>query len=212
MEINWLGHSCFRLRSRDTTIVTDPPAPASGYTLAGLTADIVTISHQHAGHNAVETCKGNPRVIDAPGEYEVAGVLLDGVRTYHDGRHGEERGRNTAFVIEFEDLRICHLGDLGHIPTAEQTEALSDVDILLAPIGGHSTIDAAGAAEVVSLLGPKLVIPMHYRTDQSTGELDTLEPFLRQMGLGDITPQARLTVTPSSLPAQTQVVVLDLRK
>ena len=212
MEITWLGHSCFRLRSRETTILTDPPGQGSGYALSGLTADVVTISHQHPGHNAVGSCNGNPRVIDAPGEYEVAGVLIDGVRTYHDDKHGEERGRNTAFLIEFEDLRICHLGDLGHIPTAEQTEALNDVDILLAPIGGHSTIDAAAAAEVVSLLGPKLVIPMHYRTDLSTGDLDPLEPFLRQMGLSDITPQARLTVTPSSLPAQTQVVVLDLRK
>jgi L-ascorbate metabolism protein UlaG (beta-lactamase superfamily) len=212
MEIQWLGHSCFRLRSRDTTIITDPPDRSTGYALSSLTANIVTVSHQHPGHNAVESCSGNPRVIDGPGEYEVAGVLIDGVRTYHDAKQGQERGRNTAYVIELEDLRVCHLGDLGHVLTAEQTEAMSDLDILLAPVGGHSTIDAAAAAEVVSLLEPKLVIPMHYRTSASKGDLDPLEPFLKQMGLGELAPQTRLTVTPSSLPAQTQVVVLDLRR
>ncbi len=212
MEINWLGHSCFRLRSRETTVVTDPPSKEKGYGLSGLTANIVTISHQHAGHNAAASCGGDPRIIEGPGEYEVGGVLIAGVRTYHDATHGQERGRNTAFVIELEDLRICHLGDLGHIPTAEQREAMSDIHILLAPVGGHSTIDAAGAAEVVSLLEPRIVIPMHYRTDLFKGELDPVDPFLKQMGIAEATPLARLTVTPSSLPPQTQVVVLELRK
>lgn len=212
MEISWLGHSCFRLRSRETTVVTDPPARSSGYTISSLSADVITVSHQHPGHNAVQSCAGNPRIIDGPGEYEVAGVLIDGVWTYHDANQGRERGRNTAYVIEMEDLRVCHLGDLGHIPTAEQTEAMSDIDILLTPVGGHSTIDAAAAAEVVSLLEPKLVIPMHYRTGLSTAELDPLDPFLKQMGLAEVSPQSRLTVTASNLPAQTQVVVLDLRR
>ncbi len=212
MEIQWLGHSCFRLRSRDTTIVTDPPDGSTGYALPSLTANVVTVSHQHRGHNAVDACGGNPRIIEGPGEYEVAGVLIDGVRTYHDAKQGAERGRNTAYVFELEDLRICHLGDLGHILTPEQTEVMSDLDILLAPIGGHSTIDAAGAAEVVALLEPKLVIPMHYKTGASTGDYDPLEPFLKQMGLGEVAPQARLNVTQSNLPSQTQVVVLEPRR
>jgi len=212
MEITWLGHSCFRLRGRDSTIVTDPPSPEKGYSLSGLTANIVTISHSHPGHNASALCGGKPRVIEGPGEYEVAGVLIAGVRTYHDDKHGQERGRNTAFVIEIEDLRICHLGDLGHVPTAEQREAMSDIDVLMAPVGGHSTIDAAGAAEVVSLLEPKIVIPMHYRTDLFGGDLEPLQPFLKQMGVAEAVAVARLNVTPSSLPPQTQVVVLDLRR
>ena len=212
MEINWLGHSCFRVRSRETTIVTDPPSAASGYSLPNIAATIVTVSHAHPGHNASELCGGTPRIIEGPGEYEVAGVLIAGVRTYHDDKHGQERGRNTAFVIELEDVRLCHLGDLGHIPTAEQREAMSDIDVLMVPVGGHSTIDAAGAAEVISLLEPKIVIPMHYRTDLLAGDLEPLEPFLKQMGVAELAPQARLSVTPSNLPAQTQVVVLELRR
>ena len=212
MELHWLGHSCFRIRARDTTIITDPPARSTGYSLSSLTADVVTISHQHPGHNAIEACTGGPRVIEGPGEYEVAGVLIDGVSTFHDSSQGSERGRNTAYVIEVEDLRICHLGDLGHVPTAEQSEAMGEIDVLLAPVGGHHTIDAAAAAEVVSLLEPKVVVPMHYRTEVVRAELDTLDPFLKQMGLSEIAPQPRLTLTPSSLPAQTQVVVLDLRR
>src|SRR3954454_11253826 len=116
MEIQWLGHACFRLRSRDTTIVTDPPDRSTGYALPSLSPNIVTISHQHPGHNAIAACAGSPRVIEGPGEYEVGGILIAGVRTYHDSKGGEERGRNTAFVIQLEELRICHLGDLGHIP------------------------------------------------------------------------------------------------
>jgi L-ascorbate metabolism protein UlaG (beta-lactamase superfamily) len=212
MELQWLGHSCFRIRGRDTTIITDPPARSTGYALSSLAADVVTVSHQHPGHNAVEACTGDPRIIEGPGEYEVAGVLIDGVATFHDNNHGLDRGRNTAYVIEIEELRICHLGDLGHVPTAEQSEAMGEIDILLAPVGGHHTIDAAAAAEVVSLLEPKVVVPMHYRTEVVRADLDALDPFLKQMGLGEIASQPRLTITPSNLPTQTQVVVLDLRK
>ncbi len=212
MEIQWLGHSCFRLRSRDTTIITDPPNRSTGYALSSLAANVVTVSHQHPGHNELAACSGSPRVIDGPGEYEVAGVLIDGVRTFHDAKQGQERGRNTAYVFEFEELRVCHLGDLGHILTPEQTGMMSDLDVLFAPVGGHSTLDAAGAAEIVALLEPKLVVPMHYKTSASTAELDPLEPFLKQMGLGEVAPQARLNVTQSSLPSQTQVIVLEPRR
>jgi len=212
MEITWLGHSCFRLKSRDTTVIMDPPARQSGRSAGQPAADIVTISHGHPGHNGADICSGSPRVIQGPGEYEVGGVLIDGVHTFHDNQKGAERGRNTIYVVEVEDLRVCHLGDLGHIPTAEQTEELTGIDILLAPIGGHSTIDASAAAEVVSLLEPKLVIPMHYRVDGAGGELETLEPFLKQMGISQPAAQQRLQVTHSSLPLELQVVVLEPRR
>jgi L-ascorbate metabolism protein UlaG (beta-lactamase superfamily) len=212
MEITWLGHSCFRLRGRESVIVTDPPSPERGFSLPTLDASIVTVSHAHAGHNAAALCDGKPRVIDGPGEYEVSGVLIAGVRTYHDDKHGEVRGRNTVFVVELEDLRLCHLGDLGHIPSAEQREVMTDIDVLMVPVGGHSTIDAAGAAEVVSLLEPKIVIPMHYRTDLLNGNLDPLDPFLKQMGVTEVSPQTRLNVTQSNLPPQTQVAVLEARR
>lgn len=212
MEITWLGHSCFRLKSRDTTVIMDPPAAESGYATSKQAANIVTVSHEHPAHNAVENCAGAPRVIRGPGEYEVAGVLIEGVRTFHDAEQGRNLGTNTAYVVEIEELRICHLGDLGHIPSAEQTEELSNIDILLTPVGGGSTIDAAAAAEVISLLEPKIVIPMHYRTEQGGDGLAPLDPFLKQMSLTETPPQPRLVVTRSNLPLETQVVVLDARK
>jgi L-ascorbate metabolism protein UlaG (beta-lactamase superfamily) len=139
-------------------------------------------------------------------------VLITGVGTFHDAQKGRNRGRNTAFLIESEDIRVCHLGDIGHILVPEQVEALTGTDILLLPVGGGTTIDAVAAAEVVSLLEPKIVIPMHYRTEVSTAPLDPLSRFLKEMGLTEVTPQPRLSVSKSALPGETQVVVLDYRK
>lgn len=212
MEITWLGHSCFRLKGRDVTVVCDPPAPSTGYKLGRPAADVVTVSHAHPGHSSIESCGGTPRLIEGPGEYEVGGVLIAGVQTFHDAKRGAERGKNTAFIIEFEELRICHLGDLGHVPTAEQTEQLSGIDILMTPVGGGSTIDAAAAAEVVSLLEPKYVIPMHYRTPLTSAPLESLDPFLKEMGAMESKSQTHLMVTRASLPAEAQVIVLEVRK
>ena len=167
MDITWLGHSCFKLRGREASVVTDPPGKSTGYTIGRPTADVVTVSHDHEGHNNVNAVKDNPRVVQGPGEFEVSGVLITGTATYHDKEKGAERGKNTAYVMEIEGMLICHLGDLGHIPSADQAEELSGVDILLIPVGDGSTIGAADAAETVSLLGPKLVIPMHYGTPAS---------------------------------------------
>ncbi|MDZ4278759.1 MAG: MBL fold metallo-hydrolase, partial [Dehalococcoidia bacterium] len=164
MEITWLGHSCFRLRGRDAAVVFDPCDKKTGYNIGRPTADIVTVSHDHPGHSNVAAVAGSPRVVAGPGEFEIAGVLIMGIRTYHDKEQGGKLGKNTAYVLELDDVRVCHLGDLGHVPTPEQVEELSGVHVLLAPVGGGSTIGAAAAAEVVSLLEPKLVIPMHYKT------------------------------------------------
>ena len=177
MEIVWLGHSCFRLRAREAAIVTDPCPKSIGYSIGRPTADIVTVSHEHTGHNAVEAVAGSPRVVRGPGEYEIAGVLLTGIRTYHDNQKGAELGANTAFIVDAENLRLCHLGDLGHQPTPEQVEIIGAVDVLLVPVGGGNTLGAAAAAETVSLLEPKLVIPMHYATAASTLKLDPLDRF-----------------------------------
>jgi len=213
MEIVWLGHSCFRLRAREAAVLTDPCPKSVGYNMARPTADIVTVSHDHEGHNAVEGVAGSPRVVRGPGEYEMAGVLLTGIRTYHDNERGARRGMNTAFIIEAETLRLCHLGDLGHLPTPEQVEAMGGIDILLVPVGGGNTLDAAAAAETVSLLEPKLVIPMHYATPVTTRTLDPLDRFLKEMGASPtLTSQPRLSVTHSSLPHETQVAVLDYKR
>lgn len=213
MDITWLGHSCFRLRGREAAVVTDPYDKSTGYTLGRPAADIVTISHDHQGHNNVSGVAGSPLVIQGPGEFEASGVLIMGVRTYHDGENGQELGKNTAYVLEIDDLRICHLGDLGHVPTAEQAEELSGVDILLAPVGGNSTISAAAATETVSILGPKLVIPMHFQTPASKAELDPLDRFLKEMGAKNALEeqQPKLSVTKATLPHETKVQVLDYK-
>jgi L-ascorbate metabolism protein UlaG (beta-lactamase superfamily) len=152
-------------------------------------------------------------VVRGPGEYEMAGVLITGIRTYHDNQRGARQGTNTAFIIEAETLRLCHLGDLGHLPTPEQVEAMGGIDILLVPVGGGNTLDATAAAETVSLLEPKLVIPMHYATPATTRNLDPLDRFLKEIGASpDLTAQPRLSVSHGSLPHETQVAVLDYKR
>ncbi len=213
MEITWLGHSCFKLRGRTTSVVTDPPGKATGYTIGRPTANVITISHDHDGHNNIKAVTGSPRVIQGPGEFEVAGVLIRGTHTFHDQENGSELGRNTAYVIEIDELVICHLGDIGRVPTAEQVEELSGADILLAPVGGGTTIGGAAAAETVSLLGPKLVIPMHYGTPASKDKLDSIDTFLKEIGAPTAMEerQPKLSVTKSTLPQETKVQVLDYK-
>lgn len=212
-DITWLGHAMFRLRGKDATIITDPFDRSLGLELPRPKADIVTISHDHPHHNAVATLKGEPHVLRGPGEYEIKGIFITGISTFADNKKGAERGRNTAFLIELDDLIICHLGSLGHVLTTKQVEALSDVHVLLVPVGGQTTLDAAKAAEVIAQIEPRIVIPMHFRTgaEQVEGE-DTLEKFAREMGLKEWTPQERLAVRASDLPETTSVVVLDVKQ
>lgn len=213
MELSWIGHACFRLKNRETTVLLDPFGAQTGYSTRTLgEADVVTVSHDHAAHNNVGAIGGRPRVIVGPGEYEVAGVLITGVRTYHDAKQGAERGKNTAYVIEMDEVRICHLGDLGHVPTPDQAEELNGAEVLLIPVGGNSTIDAEAAAEVISLLEPRIVVPMHYQTESSAERLDPLDRFLKQMGIGVAQPVSRLNVTKTSLPLETTVTVLEYRR
>ena len=212
MEIVWLGHSCFRLKGRDVTIITDPHDRTSGYTLGKVTADVVTVSHRAPDHSNVKAIGGNPRVVDGPGEYEIGGVFITGLATRRDGSKGRDSERNTAYQIEIDDLTICHLGDLGHILTPEQVELMSNADVLLIPVGGNNTINAGQAAEVVSQIEPRIVVPMHYKTEVSTLDLDPVGKFLREMGVKDPTPQPKLTVTRGNLPEETTVVLLDYRR
>jgi len=212
VDITWYGHSCFRLGERGVTIVTDPPSDDMGYDRPRIRADVITVSHEHPGHNNRIGFRGGPRVFDGPGEYEVKGVFITGIATYHDGRRGATRGRNTVFLFEFGGITVCHLGDLGHVPTQTQVEALSDVNVLLIPVGGLHTIDAAKAAEVISLLEPNLVIPMHYKTPVEKAKLHTVSKFLKEMGLASIPPVPELKVSKSSLPAETEVVLLDHKR
>jgi L-ascorbate metabolism protein UlaG (beta-lactamase superfamily) len=212
MEIVWLGHSCFRIRGREATVVTDPCPPSTGYTIGKPTADIVTLSHRHDDHAFLKAIAGHPVVLDGPGEYEIHGAFITGIGTYHDSERGEERGENIAFIIEMEDIRVCHLGDLGHAPTAEQAEEITGADVLLVPVGGNSTIDGAKAAEIVSLLEARLVIPMHYKTSASKGQLEPPDRFLKEMGVTAVEPQPKLSLSRSAIPHETQVMVLDYKR
>ena len=209
MDISWLGHSCFRIRGSHATVITDPYSPDLGYSLGKPTADIVTVSHQHVGHSYVQGIGGEPRLVTGPGEYEISGILIIGIATFHDAEGGKERGRNTVYLMEVDEVSVCHLGDLGHVLTAEQVEELGNVDVLLLPVGGVSTINAPMAAEVVRQLEPKAVVPMHYKTPALSWELQPVERFLKEIGVKDINPQPKLSFTRSSLPASTQVFLLD---
>jgi len=190
----------------------DPYDDSIGYTLPALRANILTISHEHRDHCNRRGVRGRPKIICGPGEYEIGGVFITGIPTYHDGRRGSYRGKNTIYLIEFADLTLLHLGDLGHVPSQAQVGDLNDVEVLFIPVGGGPTINAAQATEVVSLLEPKIVIPMHYRTPVLKVRLDPVGKFLKAMGSEKIQPVESLKVSRSSLPEETQVVLLEYKQ
>ncbi|GCF09043.1 MBL fold metallo-hydrolase [Dictyobacter arantiisoli] len=216
MEISWLGHSCFQLRGKNVNLITDPFTPQQESaeppaTLSKINASIITISHNHPGHNYVQGVGGNPRVVRGPGEYEINEVLITGVASYHDDEHGKSHGRNTIYVIHMDDLVICHLGDLGHALKEEQLEAVADADVLLVPISGGKSVTATQAAEIISQVEPHVVIPMHYHPTPDEQRPAQLDKFFREMGVEAIEPQPKFTVTKNSLPATMQVVLLTPR-
>ena len=213
MDIDWYGHSCFRMRESGVTIVTDPFDKVIGLPVPRLRADVVTISHDAPGHANATAVKGDPKVISRPGEYEIKGVFISGAQTWRGaGAHGEAKEENTVFVFEFDGLNVCHLGDLSRVLTQAQVESLPSVDLLLVPVGGGTALDADKASEVISLLEPKLVVPMHYRLPGLALELDSLSKFLKEMGVTDHVPQDSLRVVKSALPQETQVVILECKQ
>jgi L-ascorbate metabolism protein UlaG (beta-lactamase superfamily) len=209
MDITWLGYSCFRIRGNQTIVITDPFPPGLGYTLGKQTADIVTVSHQHPRHSYVQGISGEPRLVKGPGEYEISGVLILGIAAYHDAVKGQSRGKNIAYLMEIDGVAVCHLGDIGHVLSNEQAEEMGNVDILLLPVGGVSTINAAMAAEIIRKLEPKVVIPMHYQTPKTDRELEPVENFLKEMGQSLVEPKPKLTISKSNLPISTQVILLS---
>ena len=209
MDINWLGHSCFKIRCTHGTVITDPYSPDLGYSLDKPNANVLTVSHQHAGHSYTQGISGEPRLVTGPGEYEISGILIVGIPTFHDDENGKKSGKNTVYVIEADDVSVCHLGDLGHVLSGEQVEEIDNVDVLLLPVGGVSTINAPVAAEIVRQLEPKAVIPMHYKTPALSRELEPVGRFLKEIGAKEVNPQTKLSLTKSNLPATTQVFLLD---
>jgi L-ascorbate metabolism protein UlaG (beta-lactamase superfamily) len=209
MEITWLGHSCFLIKGKEKTIITDPCHPDLGYRLGEPKADIATLSHFHPGHSYIEGVADDPKQIKSPGEYEIGGTFITGVASFHDDKKGELRGKNTIYVIEMDDITLCHLGDLGHPLDPHLIEELGDIDILFLPVGEVSTIPIDTAVEIVRQLEPPIVIPMHYKTEAFTGNLSLLDKFLDKMRIRELEAKPKLSITSSSLPTPTQTIVLN---
>ncbi|MBI4266792.1 MAG: MBL fold metallo-hydrolase [Chloroflexi bacterium] len=208
MEINWLGHSCFRIKGSQVIIITDPYPPDLGFSLGKPVARVVTVSHRHHSHSYVAGVDGDPKVVSGPGEYEIAGTVIIGVPTFHDAMNGQTKGKNTVYLMEVDGVLVCHLGDLGHVLTAGQVEEIDKVDVLLLPVGGVSTINASTAAEVIRQLEPKIVIPMHYKLPGMKRELEPVDRFLKEMGIEQPNPLPKLNITKTNLPARVQVSLL----
>jgi len=212
MEITWYGHSCFRLTERGmATVVTDPfDSDVVGYEALKLRADIVTVSHDAPGHNFTGVVKGVSHEITGAGEYEIGGVFITGVQTDDNGKKAADMPRNTLYVFDYDGLNIAHLGDLRQLPTQAEVEALGSVHVALVPVGGGGGLNAAKAAEVISMIEPNIVIPMHYAHQAAQLELDPLAKFLKEMGLTAHDTLPSIKITRSSLPEETKVVVLEV--
>ena len=208
MDVTWLGHGCFRLRGRGAAVVTDPYPPSIGLKLSKLDADLVTVSHDHENHSYTQVMR-DAYEVRGPGEYEIAGVSVIGVPSFHDAEKGKKLGRNTIYLIDIDDVSICHLGDLGHALDDGEAEAISSPDVLLVPVGGRTSINAAQAAQLVRQLEPRYVVPMHYAIPGLKVELEPLDRFLKEMGVASSEPQPKLSVTASSGEYETKVVVLE---
>jgi L-ascorbate metabolism protein UlaG (beta-lactamase superfamily) len=214
MEISYVGHACFRLRGREASVVVDPYGKGLGLTTltpSKFGADILTISHDHPGHNNSAMVGGDPKIVDCPGEYEIKGVAIRGVAAYHDNEKGQKLGKVTIFAIEIDDVVVAHLGDLGHPLTELQQEQLGAVDVLLVPAGGGTALSATQAAEVTNQVEPKIVVPMHYKLPGMKLALDEPKHFASEMGIDKIEYQPKLSLSGKPSNDETRVVFLEAR-
>lgn len=212
MIITWQGHSCFKIQDKmgtdGVTLVTDPFDKETGLKVPNFEADIVTISHDHHDHNNAGALRGTPFVIECAGEYDYKGILVEGIDSFHDDKKGEERGGNIIYRIEVDDISVAHLGDLGTVLDNTQLEKLVGTDVLLIPVGGKYTLDAKKAVEVISQIEPRIVIPMHYKTDGlKIEDLDSIDKFIKEIGL---TPsyEEKLKISKKDLPVEDMELVI----
>lgn len=188
MDITYLGHSSFRIKTKGATVVTDPFDPKMvGLKYSGVEADIVTLSHNHEDHNKSDLVKNVKKVVSGPGEYEIMGVSIIGIASFHDNESGAKRGPNTIYVYEADGLRLCHLGDLGHNLSEGQLAAIGDIDILMIPVGGDYTIGPKEAVTEVQAIDPRFIIPMHYQAkglnQEAFSKLLPVDQFLSESGM-----------------------------
>lgn len=218
MILTYHGHSCFKLKGRLGTVVTDPFSSSVGFSLPNLSADIVTVSHDHSDHNNIVGVKGTARrekpfVIQNLGEYEVGGISIFGAKSFHDAQQGQERGENRIFTIVIDGVRVCHLGDLGHEIDENLMSEIGPVDVLLIPVGGVYTINAKQAVAVSRALEPSYVVPMHFKTaghDEKTyAELQTLEDFVKEFGAEKVETVDQLKVDLDRLPEEKELVIVE---
>ncbi len=208
MEISHIGHACFKIVGKNITVVTDPfNHPKIDLKMPKLSADVVISTHDHRDHNYIEAIKGDYLLLDSPGEYEVKECFFRGITSFHDDQKGEERGLNTIFTMEIDGIRLCHLGDLGTELTSEQLEALNGVDILMIPVGGIYTIDAKTAVKVINDIGPKIVIPMHYKVPGVNMDIASVDKFLNEIGEEPETLD-KLKIMKKDLPEEMKIMVL----
>ncbi|MFC1663712.1 MBL fold metallo-hydrolase [Patescibacteria group bacterium] len=215
MNIIWHGQSCFQIatqkaKNNQVKIVIDPFDEATGLKVPSLEADILLVTNNHHDHNNVKAVKGNPFLIDGPGEYEIKEVFVQGISAFHDNSEGKEQGENTIYIIEAEKMRMCHLGDFGQKElTPNQLEKVGQIDILMVPVGGNFTIDAEGAAKIISQIEPKIVIPMHYQIPKVKLKLDKLDKFLKTMGIKSFEFLPKLSIKSKDLvDKETKTIVL----
>ena len=216
MDIKYFGHACFQLKGKAVTVVTDPFDPKMvGLRLSGVDADIVTISHNHSDHDQSQNVGGTPTVFNLPGEYEKSGVRIFGYPAFHDNKRGEERGRNTLFKIEIEEISFFHCGDLGHTLDDDLIEEIDGVDVLLIPVGGTYTIGPDEAHEIIAKLEQSIVIPMHYHSPKINqeifGKLLPVTDFLSRQGISEsVEPQKKLSLKKANLTEETKIVVMEV--
>ena len=211
MEIKYLGHASFYLKGKSASLVTDPYEDSIGLKFPKVQADIVTVSHSHSDHNNANAVSDVKKVVEGPGEYEIQGISIVGFPTFHDDKKGTLRGKNTIYTIEMDNLRIVHLGDLGHPLKEKQFEELGEVDILMIPVGGFYTINFEQAVELVRSVESVVTIPMHYKTpmhSETFKDLTGVDEFVNALGL-PVEKSDKYTVTKDTLGELQKVVVLE---
>ena len=212
MNITWYGQSCFKIQNKDVALITDPFDKSVGLRSPHGSADVVTISHDHFDHNNYGVVKGDPFIIDSAGEFEVKKIIIKGIDSYHDDKEGKERGCNIIYTIEVDDIRICHLGDLGQTALINgQLEKIGQVDILFIPVGGVFTIDWKSASAIISQIEPRVIIPMHYKIPGVKGsllKLDSADNFCKDRGVSSKDAVDRFSVKKKDLPQEESKVVV----